>query len=198
MEGLPQEILEQEPKLKAVYEFVEKAHEGQTRKNSNLPYIVHPRSVLIRYFDLIKKYNQKDLTFNFSQFDICAAILSHDVLEDCNVGLDKLVEFTSPQTLEIVGWLTNFKNLKGSRKYRKQLMFDRLKHAPLVVKLIKILDRIDNVVDMKVTDPEFYWKKYRAESIEIYKICSLNLGGLGVPRLILEDACRLLAIELNY
>ena len=64
--------------LKAV-DFAVKAHTGQSRKHSNVPYIYHPLNLACH-----------DLSMDIIDDALIAACLLHDVVEDCEIGLDEL------------------------------------------------------------------------------------------------------------
>ena len=59
-------------KIQKALNFAAKKHDGQIRKSSKFPYIVHPFSVFI----ILSKYTQDE--------DVLAAALLHDVLEEVN------------------------------------------------------------------------------------------------------------------
>ena len=82
---------------KAIAYAIEK-HAGQTRKTSGLPYIVHP----IEVFALIRKYKDSN------NVDVLgAAAILHDVMEDCGVEYQELVEEFGYAVADIVAELTN-------------------------------------------------------------------------------------------
>ncbi|MBQ2583178.1 MAG: helix-turn-helix domain-containing protein, partial [Erysipelotrichaceae bacterium] len=64
--------------LKAL-DFALKAHEGQTRKQSDVPYIYHPLNMACHCFAM-----------NIHEDVIVAACLLHDVIEDCGYNEEDL------------------------------------------------------------------------------------------------------------
>ena len=60
--------------------FAEKAHEGQFRKGTKRPYIVHPLEVA------------KIVSTMTDDEEIISAALLHDTLEDCRAGRQKETE----------------------------------------------------------------------------------------------------------
>lgn len=82
--------------------FSEKAHAGQVRKYTKLPYIVHPASVAW----LVKKYKKsKNIDF------LVAAALLHDVVEDCGVSIETLEQEFGPMVSSLVEELSNDKSV---------------------------------------------------------------------------------------
>ena len=73
--------LEDEKRIHRAVKFVTKAHDGQFRKESFLPYIVHPMAVL----SMIAEWEIQDPTTRL-------AALSHDVIEDCDVTQEQLAK----------------------------------------------------------------------------------------------------------
>jgi len=141
-----------------VYELAEviarKAHHGQKRKISGDPYIIHP----MRVFIAAQKY-----TIIYD--DALAAAWLHDVLEDTDVSeKDLLRQGISERAVNIVKWLTKPEG-KGLKRFeRKYRYFDRLRMAPAIVMVLKLLDRLDNMSDIKDQEPDFQ-RLYAMESI---------------------------------
>lgn len=124
-----------------------KAHEGQTRKYGNLPYIVHP----IQVHDAAEAFllsigadEAKQVTME------CAAYL-HDVLEDCpQISEQEIVDATDENVLKLVKELTNpSKGSTAPRAVRKQMDRDHLQHVSWEAKVIKLIDRTCNLGDLQ-------------------------------------------------
>lgn len=115
-------------------EFATKAHEGQIRKLSKEPYIVHPIQVA-------KTLEQA----GFSEELICAALL-HDTVEDTAVTLDQIQKEFGPQIAEYVSSHTEDKT--KSWEERKQHTIECVKTAPLEVKALIVADKLDNLRSM--------------------------------------------------
>ena len=122
--------------------FATLKHEGQMRKYGGGPYIEHPRRVAA----LVQ-------TATIWTDDMVAAALLHDVIEDCGVIREELVERFGEHVAELVVWLTNDKD--GIRRERKARECDRLSRAPRAAQTIKVCDIIDNIPDVVVNDPKF-------------------------------------------
>lgn len=73
-----------------VLEFATKAHEGQVRKYTGDPYIIHPIAVAKRAVELANEYR----VWNAANEEIIRSIsYLHDVLEDTSVTARELREF---------------------------------------------------------------------------------------------------------
>lgn len=125
--------------------FAANAHRDQKRKYTDLPYITHPCRVAGRVA----------IHPLANEAAVCAAYL-HDVVEDCGVTLTQLkVEF-GEEVAGLVAWLTNpSKGSKAPRAERKALDREHIAKAPQIAKVIKLIDRIDNMSEMDGGDEDF-------------------------------------------
>jgi (p)ppGpp synthase/HD superfamily hydrolase len=116
-----------------------RAHEGQKRKYSGEPYIVHPAMVAARV----------EMLPGVSETEIAAAWL-HDVPEDCAHEFAKeLNDNFPPDVIRLVYELTNpSKGSKEPRRVRKQMDRDHLRNVSVWAKKIKLIDRICNWQDI--------------------------------------------------
>ncbi|MCR5628148.1 helix-turn-helix domain-containing protein [Eubacterium sp.] len=89
--------------LKAV-DYAVEAHEGQRRKKSDTPYIYHPLNMACHA-----------LSMGIKEDEVIAAILLHDVVEDCNRTVDELP--VGEGAREIVQLLTHEKTADSDREY---------------------------------------------------------------------------------
>ena len=84
-----------------------KAHEGQFRKYSGMPYIVHP----IEVATIVQTVNHTD--------EMVAAALLHDVVEDTDYSFEDIAKEVSPEVSKMVEGLTDVsKPEDGNRKIR--------------------------------------------------------------------------------
>ena len=90
--------MQYEQLTKKAIAFAMQAHEGQTRKGSGLPYIVHP----VEVFSIVKKYKESRVID-----ELLAAAALHDTVEDCDVTIDTISKEFSPLVASIVAELTN-------------------------------------------------------------------------------------------
>jgi len=120
-----------------------KAHRHQFRKNGKTPYILHPERVASRV-----KF------FGGNHIGIIAAWL-HDVMEDCEGG-ELIVRETLQQSglpqqerdeiFAIVSALTKNNAVKGKASKLADTL-DRINRAPPQAVLVKLCDRMDNLID---------------------------------------------------
>lgn len=122
--------------LKAI-EFAIKKHEGQFRKASGEPYVIHP--IATSY--LLMKYKQSK-----HQEELIAALILHDTLEDTDTNFVELATEFNPLIASIVLELTSdVEEIKkiGKNEYLKKKLCGISNYA-LVCKL---LDRLHNISD---------------------------------------------------
>lgn len=131
-----------------------RAHEGQKRKYTNLPYITHPARVAGRV-GILPGVTE----------ELVAAAYLHDVLEDTTVTREEIEEATNAQVGFYVDCMTNKSKGTGlPRAERKALDRKHLAEIPAEVKQIKALDRIDNLLDCTGAPVDFK-KLYSQESL---------------------------------
>ena len=140
--------------------FATKAHDGQLRKGSKTPYIKHPKRVAA----LVRKHPK-------ATKDMIAAAYLHDTVEDCpGITIGMIRNEFGNRISKLVGWLTNEKHKPNlPRAERKRLDRERLAKAPAEAKIIKLLDRIDNLSDGAGLDENFK-KLYAQESILLAEV----------------------------
>lgn len=117
--------------------FAANAHEGQFRKGTKLPYIVHPMEVATIVTTLTKDIEV-----------ICAAVL-HDVLEDCKqVTYQQLENEFGSKVASLVAHESEDKSKTWQE--RKQHTIDRLKaEKNLDIKRIALGDKLSNIRSLK-------------------------------------------------
>lgn len=87
--------------------FAERAHAGQVRKYTGIPYITHPRAVAA----LVQTVPHDD--------EMIAAALLHDVVEDCGVDFETIRIHFNSRVADIVRDLTEVsKPSDGNRAHR--------------------------------------------------------------------------------
>lgn len=126
--------------------FATAAHaaQGQVRKYTNEPYIVHPHDVA----QIVRSVGGTD--------NMVAAAYLHDTLEDTHVTLDLLRTEFGNEIATLVLWLTDVSQpTDGPRSTRKEI--DRLHSAsaPGEAQTIKVADLISNTNDIVQHDPKF-------------------------------------------
>lgn len=170
--------------------FASKAHEGQFRKGTRRPYIVHPVEVA----DIVG-------TMTKNEEVICAALL-HDTIEDCaDVTKEMLEEKFGRQVAFLVAQESEDKSKTWEE--RKGATIQHLREAPLEVKMIALADKLSNMRDIDRDYPvwgEELWKRFRMNSKAAigwyYKGIRDSLGEefKGVPAY--EEYCTL--VEKNF
>lgn len=134
--------------------FAARAHAGQFRKKSGLPYIVHPMAVL-------SQISEWDIT-NLAMWK---AALCHDVLEDRpNIPPAQMAKAIGEEATGIVLELTFIPDPSSSAPvhFQKQEYMDSFRDKSVPALVIKVADRICNTFDFLCTDADYapkYWKK---------------------------------------
>jgi (p)ppGpp synthase/HD superfamily hydrolase len=141
----------EEKAIEIVSKAATEAHRGQTRKDGNTPFIVHPERVA----KCVAHYGGNHI-------GIIAAWL-HDVIEDCKGG-DTIVRETLEQTClpennlheiyAIILALTKNPEISDKRE-RFADTLDRILRAPHQAILVKLCDRMDNLIDARNQGKEF-------------------------------------------
>lgn len=142
--------------------FAAKVHAGQTRKETGIPYIVHPLNVLWKIAD-----------WGIRDKNLWKAAICHDILEDCDVTEDVLRKLIGAEAFSIVEELT-FKPIADSKfdaKTQKQQYLDLFGgqdgfySKSIDATVLKFADRICNTIDFASSSPDYarkYWKKAEA------------------------------------
>lgn len=171
-------------------EFATKAHEGQVRKGTKRPYIVHP----IEVCDIVG-------TMTTDEEIIVAAVL-HDTIEDCDgVTTEVLEQEFGSRVAHIVTQESEDKS--KSWMERKGNTIEHLRVAPVEVQMVALGDKLSNMRDIDRDYPvcgEDLWKRFRMKDKQIigwyYKGVqdSLEEHFKGVDAY--EEYCRL--VEKNF
>lgn len=163
--------LPERQKIISAANFARIAHQGQVRKITGMPYIVHPARIASRVMILAHGENYPNLV------DMVEAAFLHDTVEDTYVTLTEISALFGSEVARIVNGLTNqySKNAypKLIRAERKKLESERLAALTSDIKIIKMLDRIDNLSDMSLKDS--FLPVYLAESKELLNILNVNV-----------------------
>lgn len=136
--------------------FATLKHEGQKRKGTDLPYIVHPMEVM-----------QILTALNCSENVIIAGIL-HDTLEDTDATPDEIKQLFGADVLAIVQ--SESEDKSKTWKERKQATIDHLKNASIETKLVCFADKLSNIRSMfrdKESIGEELWKRFNAGKKDI-------------------------------
>jgi len=132
-------------------EFATKAHQGQFRKGTKRPYIVHP----IEVGDIVATMT--------SDPEIISAAILHDTIEDCDgITEDTLKELFNQRVAAIVAQESEDKS--KSWLERKTETINEIRNAPREVQLIGLADKLSNMRDIDRDYPiygEELWQRFR-------------------------------------
>ncbi len=117
-------------------EFAVKAHRGQFRKGSHVPYIVHPIGV------------SKLLIEAGCDENVVIAGLLHDTLEDTPVTVQEIKLHFGEKIATIVASISE-PDKTDTWEHRKTHTIETLKNAPLDSLLVECADKLDNVRAMR-------------------------------------------------
>lgn len=131
--------------------FAKKAHEGQFRKGTKRPYIVHPMEV----GEIVATLTSDE--------EIISAALLHDTIEDCKgITRELLVQEFSERVAALVDQESEDKS--KSWLERKSHTIEHLKYAPYEVRMIGLADKLSNIRDIDRDYPvvgEDLWNRFR-------------------------------------
>ena len=131
---------------------------NKKRTSGKVPFVIHP----IRVAMILRAAGFSE----FKDTNLIIAALFHDLLEDTNLSFEDLRQECGNQVASIVKELSK---PEGSNKDDWLNSFDSVSDE---AKIIKIADRIDNLLDMKTTD----WsvekqKEYAKQGLIILERC---------------------------
>ena len=134
-------------------------HEGQKRKGTNIPYIIHPMEVM-----------QILTAMDCSQDVIIAGIL-HDILEDTGTKPEEIRETFGDTILALVQ--SESEDKSKTWKERKRATIDELQTASTETRLVCFADKLSNIRSMLIDKEAIgakLWERFNAskEDIEWY------------------------------
>lgn len=137
--------------LKAAH-FAAQKHRDQRRKDrASSPYINHPLRVAMLLSEIGKVQDE----------EILSAALLHDTIEDTDTKLADIEKLFGSRILKLVESVTDDKSLP--KEERKLLQIEHAAELSPDVALIKLGDKISNVIDVTDTPPKHWGKKRRRE-----------------------------------
>src|SRR5258706_9662370 len=156
--------------------FAARAHRQQTRKGTDIPYIVHPVGVML----LLAQAGETDP-------EILAAALLHDTLEDAGVSASVLAQQFGVRVAHIVEGCSEPDHGGAAWEDRKQHTVAYLRTAPRDVQLVAAADKLHNLRSMLVDQAELgdtLWTRFNRgrSALEWYYraiAASLSQGELG-------------------
>jgi len=140
----------QNERIFTAIEFAAKAHHGQFRKGTNLPYIFHPLGVAKILLDL-----------NCPEDMVIAAML-HDTVEDTAVTIED-INLTFGETVAYLVHSVSEPDKRDSWEIRKCHTLESLKTAPMEVLLLACAEKLDNIRSTHaelVKNGESVWQRF--------------------------------------
>ena len=117
--------------------FATEAHEGQFRKGTQIPYILHPMEAAAIVGTMT------------TDNEVIAGAVLHDVVEDTDTTIDDIQDMFGDRVAFLVYSESENKrenlSAQSTWKIRKQETLDHLKKAPLDVKMITLGDKLSNI-----------------------------------------------------
>ena len=153
--------------IRSAFEFADKAHEGQLRKD-NSPFVTHPLTVA----QIVAEELHLDS-------ESIAAALLHDTIEDTAATHEQIAELFSPTIANLVEGVSKLTRVHYTSKAEEQM--ENLRKMLLAMSkdirviLIKISDRLHNMRTMEYQTPEKQ-KQKSFETMEIYAPIAHRLG----------------------
>lgn len=136
--------------------FAAKAHDGQTRKASDIPYITHPFAVGM----VLQRENCSD--------EVIAAGILHDTIEDTSTTYEELAEQFGLQVANLVCAASEH-DKRLPWKERKQHTINKLKDANLEEIQVMTADKLHNIksirADLEVSG-EHTWERFNRGKLD--------------------------------
>lgn len=158
-------------------DFATTAHAGQTRKESGLPYILHPiavSNILVQWDEKYELFGRADIAEN-----AFAAALLHDVLEDCEGYTEIDIRRTFGDTVAkyVVGLTKASLHSNESREVRKAQDNKFLEKQSEIVQIIKIADIYHNSLDILQSKDTKWAMKFINEKIDCVSVALTKVPG---------------------
>ena len=124
------------PLIDSALNFAARAHDGQRRKSTDVPYLVHPVGVMLVLIECDE-----------TEPELLAAALLHDTIEDTKVTLDQLHATFGERVAMIVEGCSE-PDKKDTWEHRKEHTIAYLRTAPREIALVSAADKLHNVRSM--------------------------------------------------
>lgn len=185
-------MMELSSRFSAAVEFCVKAHEGQVRKGTKIPYASHPLAVAA----LVLEHEGSE--------DQSIAALLHDTIEDCGVTAPELEKLFGPSVASMVLECSDFvgTGAKGPWRGRKESYLAHLDSVGSPTLLVSACDKLHNsssiVRDLTLAskgNKHLVWTRFSAspadivwyyESLVAVFSRRAGEGGPGFPRLLAQ------------
>ncbi len=123
-------------------------HHGQKRKDAaGTPYIIHPLQVCYNLWDIGQVRNS----------NILISSILHDSLEDTDATESEIEKYFGKRVCETIKEVSNDPNLDTNANKQRQI-----DHVPLMsqdARLLKLADRLANIVDLRTPPPSWNTEK---------------------------------------
>lgn len=151
--------------LERAIAFAIEKHKNVRRKGDGRPYILHPLSVLHTLLEIKKSKNA---------YLLATAAVLHDTVEDCeDVTLEVIAKEFGYAVAAIVEELTSIKEDILKKGGKTPYLIEKMLNMSSYSLCIKLVDRLDNIKDMRTMTQEFV-KKQIISTREILE--ALELG----------------------
>ena len=178
---------EEIPTILRAVNFSAEKHRTQHRKDNVSPYINHPIAVAET---LARVGNVRDL-------DTIVAAILHDTIEDTDTTPEEISREFGDGVLSLVLEVSDDKTLR--KEVRKQLQIENAPHKSHPAKLIKLADKINNLIDLTNYPPTDWPLERRVEYLNWSEKVVAGLRGANQPLeklydQVLENARQKLAV----
>jgi len=179
---------------KAISFSIEK-HSGMFRKSSNIPFIIHPMEAMSIAAGLT------------SDYEILAATVLHDVVEDTPVRIEEIKELFGERIASLVASDTEDKmrDIPPSESWmaRKEATIIALKSASIDEKIIVLSDKLSNIRSIYqnvIHDGDAIWEKFNQKDKRLhewyYRAIAENISELS-DTIAYHEYCRLVNEVFN-
>lgn len=141
----------------AALSFAARAHSGQMRKGTDVPYIVHPVGVMLALIEAGE-----------TEPELLAAALLHDTVEDTGTTLAELRRRFGERVAAIVEGCSE-PDKRDTWEARKQHTIHYLRTAPRDVLLVAAADKLHNLRSLAADEVALgsqLWKRFKRGRIE--------------------------------
>lgn len=140
------------------------AHEGQYRKGSKIPYILHPMEAGVIASSLSMKNNQVDE-------EVVAAAILHDVIEDTDLGYQDLSNKFNEKVIRLVRLQSEDKS--KTWKERKERTIELLKeNQDIDFEIVTLADKLSNLRaiyrDYQIVGDDL-WERFNVNEKSMHK-----------------------------
>ena len=153
-------------KIRKAYKFAEKSH-GDQRRESGIPYILHPTSVACIVAEL-----------GMDTDSICSALL-HDVVEDTPVTFQEVEKLFGQDVANLIDGVTKISKIPYSTREQQQAENIRKMLIAMAndirVIIIKLADRLHNMRTMDCM-PEQHCRDKSHENMQVFAPIAHRLG----------------------